>query len=138
MSVRPDACLSAGARRHAGALAARRCDRGAVTAETMVVLPLLVAVTLGLVWLVSLAGTHVRVVDAAREVARAAARDEPAAAAVALGRRVAPAGAEISVRDEGPVVIVDVTATVRSPRGLLGFLPPLPVRGEAVAAREQP
>ena len=122
----------------AGAPARRRRERGAVTAETVLVLPLLVAVTLGLVWLVSLAGTHVRVIDAAREVARAAARDEPAAAAVALGRRVAPDGAQISVRDDGSVVVVDVTATVRAPEGLLGFLPPVQVRTEAVAAKEQP
>ncbi len=41
-----------------------------VTAETVMVLPLLVAVALGLAWLVSLGATQVRVVDAAREVAR--------------------------------------------------------------------
>ena len=57
------------------------------------VLPVLVAVALGLVWLVALAATQVRVVDAARETARAAARDDGRASAVALGRRVAPDGA---------------------------------------------
>ena len=54
------------------------------------VLPVLVAVALGLVWLLALAATQVRVVDAAREAARAAARDDAAPARSALGRRVAP------------------------------------------------
>ena len=45
------------------------------------VLPVLAAVALGLVWLLSLAATQVRVVDAARETARAAARDDAAASA---------------------------------------------------------
>ena len=40
------------------------------------VLPVLVALTLGLAWVLSLAATQVRVVDAARETARAAARDD--------------------------------------------------------------
>lgn len=102
------------------------------------VLPLLVAVALGLVWLLSLAGTHVRVVDAAREVARAAARDESTAAAVALGRRVAPPGARITVHRAGDELVVDVVAAVRAPGGLLGFLPPVRVDAQAVAMREQP
>ena len=88
----------AGVRGCARTSAARRSERGAVTAETVMVLPVLVALTLGLTWLLSLAATQVRVVDAARETARAAARDDGAGAAEALGRRVAPDGARISVR----------------------------------------
>lgn len=102
------------------------------------VVPLLAAVTLALVWLLSLAGTHVRVVDAAREVARAAARGEPPGTAVALGRRVAPSGARITVRTAGDEVVVDVVAAVEAPAGLLGFLPPLRVGARAVAATETP
>ncbi len=101
------------------------------------VLPLLVAVALGLAWLLGLAGTQARVVDAAREVARAAARDEPRAAAVALGRRVAPDGARITVRDAGDELVVDVVAAVRAPAGLLGFLPPVRVDSRAVALKEK-
>jgi hypothetical protein len=107
-----------------------------VTAETVMVLPMLAAVTLALVWLVGLAGTHVRVVDAAREVARAAARGESVGAAVDLGRRVAPPGARIAVRDSGDEVVVDVGAAVRAPTGLLGFLPPVRVDASTVAAKE--
>ncbi len=118
--------------------AAGRTEAGAVTAETVMVLPLLVAVTLGLVWLLGLAGTHVRVVDAAREVARAAARDDPATVARARGRRVAPEGARITVRRSGDDVVVDVVAQVPAPLGLLGFLPPVRVAAQAVAASERP
>ena len=68
-------------------------QRGVVTAETAMVLPLLAMVALGLGWLLALAATQVRVVDAARETARAAARDDGETSAVALGHRVAPEGA---------------------------------------------
>lgn len=119
------------------AYGAARNARGAVTAETAVVLPVLVGVAMGLVWLVALSVTHVRVVDAARETARALARDEPHATAVALGRRVAPEGARISVREGDSEVVVSVVATTQGPGGLFDFLPAVEVDAEAVAAREQ-
>ena len=111
-------------------------ERGSVTAETVMVLPVLAAVALGLVWLLSLAATQVRVVDAARETARAAARDDAAGSATALGRRVAPDGSRITVREDGDTVVVHVRARVRGPGGLFGFLPGVDVHAEAVAARE--
>ena len=100
------------------------------------VLPVLVAVTLGLVWLVSLGVAQVRVVDAARETARAVARDESSGQAVALGKRVAPAGARINVHDQGSTVQVVVTAEVRGPGGLFDFLPSVGVDATTVAAKE--
>lgn len=100
------------------------------------VLPLLAALALALAWLLSLAGTHVRAVDAAREVARAAARGEDGAAAVTLGRRVAPAGSAISVHEGDRQLEVVVTAAVRPVAGLLSFLPPVRVEARAVAAKE--
>jgi hypothetical protein len=109
-----------------------------VTAETVMVLPVLAALALGLAWVLALAGTQVRVVDAAREVARAAARDEDHGAAIALGRRVAPGGAVVDVREDGRTVVARVRTTVRGPGGLFAFMPGITVRGEAVAAREQP
>ena len=118
-----------------GRTAAER-ERGAVTAEAAMVLPVLVAATLGLVWLLALATTQVRVTDAAREVARAAARDESPAAASALGARVAPAGARIDVHSRGATVEVRVEADVAGPGGLFRFLPSVTVDAEAVAARE--
>lgn len=115
-----------------------RSARGTVSAETAVVLPLLVAVALGLVWLVGVAVAQVRVVDAARETARAAAREDPAATAVALGRRVAPAGARIDMKHSEGTVRVHVVAEVRGPGGLFRFLPGVQVTGDAVAAVERP
>lgn len=111
-------------------------DRGAVTAETAMVLPLLVAATLGLVWMLSLAVAQVRVTDAAREVARALARDEARASAFALGRRVAPAGARIGVRQDGRVLLVHVEAVVGGADGLFRFVPSVSVDAEAVTAQE--
>ncbi len=100
------------------------------------VLPVLTALALALAWVLSLAGTHVRAVDAAREVARAAARGESRSAAIALGRQVAPDGATISVREGGRQLVVAVTASVRPVAGLLSFLPPVHVDARAVAAKE--
>jgi hypothetical protein len=108
-----------------------------VTAETVMVLPVLVAVALGLAWLLTLAATQVRVVDAAREVARSVARDDSRSTAVALGRRVAPRGSTIAVRQRGDTVVVQVRSEVRGPRGLFTFLPAVAVDAEAVAAREE-
>lgn len=131
-----------GARRGLRALPAKTCpDRvrdegGTVTAETAVVLPVVVAFALGLVWLVSLGVTQVRVVDAARETARAVARDETHGVAYALGMRVAPDGSSISILDRGDSVRVTVTSGVRGPGGLFRFLPPVQVDAEAVAAKE--
>jgi Flp pilus assembly protein TadG len=113
-----------------------RDQRGAVTAETMVVLPVLVAVALGLVWLHGLAAAQVRVVDGAREAARVAARGEPDSAARGAGRRVAPDGASVAVgRGEGLVTAV-VSVDVDGPGGLFRFLPPVTVRSSAVAVEE--
>jgi hypothetical protein len=114
-----------------------RAEHGSVTAETAMLLPLLVAVTLGLVWLVALAATQVRVVDAAREVARAVARDEHPGEASELGRRVAPSGARIAVEETDDTVTVRVVSDVRGPGGLFRFLPGVEVDAEAVAAQEQ-
>jgi hypothetical protein len=109
-----------------------------VSAETAVVLPVLVAVTMGLVWVVGVAVTQIRVVDAARETARAAARDEPAATAVRLGRQVAPQGSQIGLRRSDGTVRVHVVAEVAGPGGIFRFVPAVEVEARAVAASEQP
>ena len=118
--------------------ASARQDRGAVTAETAMVLPLLVAVASGLVWLLSLATAQVRVVDAARETARALAREEAADTAVGLGRRAAPEGAAFELAHRDGLVVVRVSTEVTGPGGLFGFVPGVPVSAEAAAAREEP
>jgi hypothetical protein len=100
------------------------------------VLPLLVAVALGLAWLLALVATQVRVVDAAREVARAGARDDSTTHALALGRRVAPDGSVIALRRSDGEVVATVRSRVRGPGGLLSFLPAVEVESRAVAAEE--
>jgi len=77
--------------------------------------------------------SQVRAVDGARETARALARGEEVDAALGLGRRVAPAGADFRVVTEAGVVRVVVTAVVRGPGDVL---PGFDVRAEAVAAQE--
>lgn len=117
----------------------RRCrpaQRGAVTAELAVALPLLLAVTAGLVWLVAVAVAQVRTVDAARETARALARGDDQAAALAVGERIAPDGVGLTVsRSEGRVV-VRATGRMSGPGGLFSALPGVHLDAEAVALAE--
>lgn len=108
-----------------------------MTAELAMALPLLMAVTIGLVWLLSVGAAQLRVVDAARESARAAARGDGPSAAVAAGRRVAPPGASVSVTDDGDQVTAQVSGRVGGPGGLFGFLPAVTVSAEAHALSEE-
>jgi len=113
-----------------------RGDSGAATAELAMALPLLLAVTVGLVWLLSVAAAQVRVVDAARESARAAARGESSAEAVARGLDVAPPGSRVTVSTNGDRVTAAAEGSVSGPGGLFGFLPGVTLHAEAVAATE--
>lgn len=114
----------------------RRGESGAVTAETAVALPVIVVFTLSMAWLVSVGVTQVRALDAARETARAAARSEDTGQALALGRRVAPAGSRISVGHGDGTVVVTVSSPVNGPVGLFGQWAAFRVKAEAVAAQE--
>lgn len=100
-------------------------------------LPLLIAVTIGLVWLLAVAAAEVRAVDAARETARAVARGDSQAEAVARGERVAPHGSRVSVHDDGGQVTAVVVGRVSGPGGLFGALPAVTVSARAVAAVEE-
>lgn len=113
-------------------------ERGAVTAEMAMVLPLLLAVTVGMVWLVSLGVTQVRVVDAAREAARAAARGDPANAAVAAAHQVAPEGAAVSVSTGGRYVTATVRSSVDGPGGIFDFLGGFTVAATSHSLAEDP
>jgi Flp pilus assembly protein TadG len=114
-----------------------RDTRGAATAELAMVLPLLVAVALGLVWLLVVGAAQVRAVDAARETARALARGDDQATAVARGLAVAPGGSRVEVSRGGGDVRVTVTGRVEGPGGLLAHLPSPALHAEAVAADEE-
>lgn len=114
---------------------AGRPDHGMVTAETAVVLPVLVLVLAAALWAVAAAGAQLRCVDSAREGARAVARGEPTAVAVAASRRVAP-GADVVVEPAGDVVGVVVRLRVRPPGWLGDRVPALLVKARAVAGLE--
>jgi Flp pilus assembly protein TadG len=98
-----------------------------VTAETAVVLPVLLLVLAGAVAAVTVVGAQLRCVDAAREGARAAARGESAAAVAEVVQRAAPRGAVTSFTTDGDDVRVGVTVEV-APLG------PVPLRIEVTAA----
>lgn len=114
-----------------------RTERGAVTAELALGLPVLIAVTTGLVWLLSVGAAQVRTVDAARETARAVARGDDPAAAVAVGERVAPDGVQVEVVTQGGRVTARARGHVPGPGGLFGFLPGVQVSADAVAVAEE-
>jgi Flp pilus assembly protein TadG len=90
-----------------------------VTAETAVVLPVLLLVLAGAVAAVVLVGAQLRCVDAAREGVRAAARGESAATVADLAGRAGPDGAVVTTGTGGDRVTVTVSARVQP----LGPLP---------------
>ena len=104
-----------------------------VTAETAVVLPVLLLVLAGAVAAVTVVGAQLRCVDAAREGARAAARGDDAANISAVTARAAPDGATTAVSGTDDEVTVTVSARI-APLG------PVPLRvavsATAVALRE--
>jgi Flp pilus assembly protein TadG len=104
-----------------------------VTAETAVVLPVLLLVLAAAVAAVTVVGAQLRCVDAAREGARAAARGDPVAVVEALVARAAPDGATSTVEVEAEEVRVTVSARI----GPLGRVPlRITVSADAVALRE--
>lgn len=114
----------------------RRADRGAVTAELALGLPLLLAVTVGLVWLLSVGAAQVRVVDGAREAARSLARGDPEPVAFARATRVAGAGSTVTATYDDGEVTVSVRRAVSGPGGIFEVLPGVRLDADAVAATE--
>ncbi len=107
-------------------LGGRRSEEGMVTAETALVLPVLLLVLAAAVAAIVVVGSQLRCVDAAREGARAAARGETVAVVRELAARAGPQGAATTVMEDGDTVTVTVRARVRP-------LGPLPV-GATVSA----
>ncbi|MFE1246852.1 TadE family type IV pilus minor pilin [Streptomyces sp. NPDC058735] len=110
----------------------RDADGGFVTAESAVVLPVLVMFAMALVWGLLVVAAQIQCVDAARTGARAAARQDPPGAVVRMAREVAPPGARISVERGAEHVRVSVVARPPLLRGLS-----FSVREEAVASVEE-
>ncbi|WP_435897597.1 TadE family type IV pilus minor pilin [Streptomyces cyaneofuscatus] len=106
-------------------------DRGAVTAEAAVVIPVLVAFAMALLWALAAASVQIRCVDAARAGARAAARSEPEAAVLTATRDAAPRGARVAVGRAGEMWRVTVEAPTPGPPALAVTL-----RAEAAALAE--
>ena len=121
-----------------GRARSRRDERGAVTAELAMALPMLVVVTCALAWLLALGGTQLRLVDAAREVARAVARGDDQETALEVGRRVAPEGARFTIAPGGDGQVVVSVAAPAGDRGPAGsMLPDLTLSAEATALVEE-
>ncbi|MEU8824485.1 TadE family type IV pilus minor pilin [Streptomyces sp. NPDC048636] len=130
VSGRRGSRAGSGARGPAGLPRPRR-DGGYVTAETAVVLPLLLLFVLMLIWGQMASAAQLQCVDAARAGARAAARSEPKEAAVAAARSAAPRGARVELWRDGDLVRVRVEARTAGPGPLA-----LRLRGQAAALAE--
>jgi Flp pilus assembly protein TadG len=102
-----------------------------VTAELAAALPVLLLVLAVAVSAVALVGARIRLQDAAREVARAAARGDEAAGR-ALAGADAP-GATVDVRRNGAAVVAVAAQEVHP---LASWLPAVHLREQAVAALE--
>ncbi len=111
----------------------RRDEGGAATAELALGIPLLVALTAGLVWMLAVGAAQVQVIDASREAARAVARGDDAGAAEAVALRIAPEPATVRIDVGETQVVVTTSARVSGPGGLLASLPGVTVSAEAVA-----
>jgi len=103
-------------------------DAGTVTVEAAIALGSLVLVTVAAVGSVAAAASSVRCIDAARELARLAARGEPDRGRM-IAQRLAPGGARIELLIQGDEAVAEVSAT---PVDLL----PVRVAARAVAALE--
>jgi hypothetical protein len=113
----------------------RRDDRGAVTAETAVTIPSLIVLVVIFVWIILVVTAQMRVVDAARAGARAAARGESVVASIAIAKQAAPPGATADITQTGTDLRVAVRVEVQPPGGI-PLLPSISVDAVAYAAAE--
>jgi hypothetical protein len=111
-----------------------------VTAETAVLLPVLVVVLAAAVLVLACVAAQLECVDAARSGARAAARGEAPGVVTSTAERLAPQGARVALRTgrlaDAATVEVVVTAQVRPFGRALRVLPAVRVSGRAVAVVE--
>jgi Flp pilus assembly protein TadG len=105
-------------------------DRGSVTVEAAIGMAAFLLVLALALSGVAAAVDQIRVVDAAREAARLAARGEPDEGRAAA-ERIAPPDAEVAIDVNGEHIQVDVSAT---PMG--GLLPGVRLHAQAFAVRE--
>lgn len=103
-------------------------DGGAVTVEAAIALGALTLFLAGAVGAVAATGAAVRCTDAARELARLAARGEPEHGRL-VASELAPGGARIELKRDGDDVVTEVSVRLAPPL-------PITVGGRAVAAVE--
>lgn len=108
-------------------------ERGAVTAEFAVLLPVVALLVGVVVALAAAAGTQLRCADGARAGARAAALGEDDAAVADVARRVGGTGVQVAVGRDGGWVVVTVEGTVGP---ALPYVGGLVVHGSATARAE--
>jgi hypothetical protein len=101
----------------------RTDDRGSVTAEAAIVLPIIASFVLTLVWMLSVGIAKVQAVDAARDAARAIARGEDDADAIAHAEETAASGSRVEVMRHDGSVTVSVSLAAEAPGWLLVPLP---------------
>lgn len=107
-----------------------------VTAETAMVIPVLVALMLILVWIVSLGIAQVRLVDAAREAARMSARGDPAAEARHTAEKIAPDGTVVEIHEGDGLTRVQADLTVHADLPLVGDLGAVDLSAQASSVSE--
>jgi hypothetical protein len=107
-----------------------------VTAEAALVIPVLVALAAALAWVVALGVVQVRLVDAAREAARVAARGEAAAEVQQAALSAAPDGSTVRVYRNGDSWVAEVSVQVGTDLPLVGLLPAVGMSARAVSAAE--
>jgi Flp pilus assembly protein TadG len=113
----------------------RENDRGAITAELAITLPVLLSLLLLGIWSIGLVILNIQCIDAARDVARAVARGEPQDQAKAIGHRTIPS-ATITITREGQDIHVTVTAAPTHNPPLLTSLAPAHLTAEATLQSE--
>ena len=105
----------------------RRGDRGSVVVEAALVIPVLLAVTVLLVWVTSLGATYVRLLDVAQTAARQAARGVVDTTPVR--------GVDVDLAEVDGLIRVEASQQMSPPlAGFIGWS--VTVRAEAHAAPE--
>jgi hypothetical protein len=118
---------------HLARARSRNREAGYVTAETALLLPVLLGFGYALTMLVVLAGDQIRCADAAWETARALARGSPHSAVMSLVGQYAPTGSSATVHEADGSVTVDV----EHDRGVVSrFLPEVHVSASATVPCE--
>lgn len=96
-----------------------REDRGSATAETAIVLPVVIMMVVLVLLTGAGLGTQLRLESAARGAARELARGEDPAAAIAVAQKIGGEGTTVAISPAGDWVRVEVTRTLRAPAGTL-------------------